>query len=443
MIHIAYCLDDGFVEPTCVSMASVLANTSAKVSFHIVYRSLSDENISKFKQLCVNFPNGECFFYAIEVEKYLSSFVLWKTSHFTIESYFRLLLHLIIKNTKRLIYLDGDTIVNDDIQKLWDEDLQGKAIGAVKDIWTRDPKLLSPIMNFDVEKKYFNAGVLLIDLEKFASVFPIESVLIELEQLYSRFCKDNIPWYADQEILNYIGNGKSEVCFLPAKYNYQQNDFDQYIGHISYGQNCSTLEEWKAANCNPVIIHFDGPHKPWKISRRIKYTTKNELFYHYKDLTPYKNEQDGLIWKEYERRRQLTKTEALMEPSMFVSMFWKDILNDAAQSAKQKVGSRKIAFWGAGNHMKHVVSVFAFNDLMPDVLVDGFEKKQGQRVFEYTVESPDVILEHKQDYFIVLSMETIRGRDAVLKILDENGYTEQDFIVVYQEVFDFDKEPLI
>lgn len=443
MIHIAYCLDDGFAEPTCVSMASVLANTHSQVYFHIVYRELSEKNKSNLEQLCLNFANGECLFHPIKMDQYLSSFVLQKNTHFTVESYFRLFLHLIIKNTKRLIYIDGDTIVNDDIQKLWDENLNGKTIGAVKDIATRDANVLSQVMGFDVENYYFNAGVLLIDLEKYASVFPVDFVVSEIEKLYSRFRQNKIAWFADQEILNYIGNRNAEIRFLPAKYNYYQNDFEKYVNYISYAQKCTTLGEWTDANCNPVIIHFIGSRKPWEISRRLKYSIKHELFFHYRALTPYKNERDRLILEEYERRWRLTRTEALMDPKAFISMFWKDILDDVAKITKQKFGNRKIAFWGAGNHMKHVISVFAFNGLMPTVLVDGLKAKQGQRVFEYMVESPDVLLESNQDYFVVLSMETIQGRDTVLKILNENGYTEQDFIVAYQEVFDLEEEPLI
>lgn len=443
MIHIAYCLDDGFAEPTCVSMASVLANTRSEVLFHIVYSKLSEENKSKFEQLCIDFVHGKCLFYPMDIDQYLPKLILQKNIHTTVATYFRLFLYLIIKNTNRLIYIDGDTVINDDIQKLWDENLQGRAIGAVKDITLRNVKVSSQIMDFDVEKSYFNAGMLLIDLERYSRVFNIDFVLKELERLYLRFAQANIVWLADQDILNYIANGRAELCLLHAKYNFMQNDFDKYNNYIFYAQNCSTLEEWIEANTNPVIIHYNGLYKPWNLNRRIRYSLNDDLFFHYKSLTPYKNKYDKLVMEEYKRRRRLTKAEALMEPKAFISMFWTDMLNDAAQITKQRVEGRKIALWGVSKHIKHVISIFALNDLMPAVLIDGFEEKQGQRIFEYTVESSQRLLDCKNDYFVVLSMETIRGRNAVLKLLKENGYTEQDFVVAYQEAFDFMEAQLV
>ena len=67
----------------------------------------------------------------------------------------RLALHRILPGEGRVLWLDVDTIVMQDIGALFDVDLQGMCLAAV-----REPgRSKSPFV-------YFNAGVLLMDLEK-------------------------------------------------------------------------------------------------------------------------------------------------------------------------------------------------------------------------------------------------------------------------------------
>lgn len=116
----------------------------------------------------------------------------------TYMSFMRLALPTILPDENRVLWLDCDTIVDADITELFEMDLQGKCFGAVQEF----------------EKsirvgKYFNAGVLLMDLQRMREI-GIEKPLIE----FVNTIKAGLP---DQDALNLIGY--EEIVPIPSKYN--------------------------------------------------------------------------------------------------------------------------------------------------------------------------------------------------------------------------------
>jgi lipopolysaccharide biosynthesis glycosyltransferase len=69
---------------------------------------------------------------------------------------------------EKVIYMDVDMIVNDDISTLWKTDLQGYTIGAIIDVRIRQFGNSHAVENFKelgfaAETKYFNTGLLLMN----------------------------------------------------------------------------------------------------------------------------------------------------------------------------------------------------------------------------------------------------------------------------------------
>ncbi len=442
-IHVAYCLNDGFAIPTCVSMASLLANTKSSVCFHVVSNRLSDENKGKLAQLGERFPHGRWIFHDLEIGQYKDRFVLQKNIHVTVEVYYRLFLHEVITGVDRLIYLDGDIIVCGDIKELWCENLCGKTLGAVKDILLRPTQELNKLLEFDVEKCYFNAGILLIDLAKYSKLIDLNTIFDVTEALYAKFLESGMTWYADQDLLNHIVCCVGDLTLLHARYNLQRNDFDQYASWNAYAQNCSTLSEWTEANAYPIIIHYTGAYKPWQLRNKFRYSDKYDLYFAYKALTPFNDDNDIKRLEEYEKKRKLTHEEALLPGTVYTSMFWPDMFTTLAGKVKERINGRKLVFWGTGNHTKHIISIFALNGLFPAKLVDGLERKQGCDVFEYRVESPEQLNGKASEYYVVLSIETKKGKDTVVSLLKEYNYSENDYIFAYAEAFEREECPLL
>jgi lipopolysaccharide biosynthesis glycosyltransferase len=439
-IHIAYCLDDGYTEPTCVSMASVLANTKSNVHFHLIHNGLSDENKAKLSSLSEHFPYGKWNFHRIDFDT--SCFILEPTIHFTIDTYYRFFIPKILPELEKIIYIDGDTVIAGDILELWNENLDGKIAGVVKDVQLGNFKERLELFGFN-DWHYFNAGVLLLKLKEFEKLYSLEELPKIIDNLFTKFRYNKVYWYADQEVLNYLLNGEEYTKYLNVKYNLLEHDFDNYSNYTSFGQGCNSLREWNNANEYPTIIHYVGSKKPWHLNNDIMRALHWRLYYKYKALTPFYDPFDEKRIAEYERRERITRTEALLPANTYIQLFWRDIFADSAERVKGVIGNRKLTFWGASNHIIHIMAIFASRGLFPNVVVDGLISNYGKTVFEYTVQPAEMLHGKTEEYFVVLCMETKQARDTVKKILKEYGYDENGFTHAYAEAYDRENKPLL
>ena len=82
-------------------------------------------------------------------------------------TYNRFLIPKLKPQLKKVLYMDVDIIVLGDIQELYNEDLEGYALGAV---WEQTRKYYNSdtkeLMELSENYKYFNAGILVIDVQK-------------------------------------------------------------------------------------------------------------------------------------------------------------------------------------------------------------------------------------------------------------------------------------
>ena len=93
-------------------------------------------------------------------------------SGFPLTTYLRVFATSVVPvGTEKLIYLDVDMIVQDDISKLWHVDIGDCVVGAVQDLakivgsdWGGIPNWQA--LGMKKEAKYFNAGLLLINVKK-------------------------------------------------------------------------------------------------------------------------------------------------------------------------------------------------------------------------------------------------------------------------------------
>jgi len=116
--------------------------------------------------------------------------------------------------SKKIIYLDSDIIVNLDLNELWKVDLGDKVLGAVPErsngLDTKGKFALCHD-NLVAPEDYFNAGVLLMNLEAFRA--EEEKILRAM-----KFIGENPKYiFLDQDVLNYCF--AAQTLKLPLKFN--------------------------------------------------------------------------------------------------------------------------------------------------------------------------------------------------------------------------------
>ena len=149
---------------------------------------------------------------------------------------------------ERVRYLDTDTLIANSILPLFSLDMKGKAVGAVNEN-ILDSIRYARRLNYDENKGYFNAGVLLIELKQWRETNVMKQSI--------DYCVKNIEHLSlfDQDALNVIF--QDNKCELPLCYNIIPANLNS-----DYYYTPEHLDEIKEAVYRPVIIHY-AASAPW------------------------------------------------------------------------------------------------------------------------------------------------------------------------------------
>ena len=232
MLHICYGLNDTseglqgrYAKFVGTSMTSIFENTSQApppgyFAIHIFHDStLTEENRDKLNYIAgyyrqkIEFCNVE----KILPEKIAHIKKIFGASErtFSIAAFFRVLLAEIIdEGIEKVIFIDADTVVNLDINELWQIDLGDKILAAISQADEGVDNLKGHAICKDglvKPENYFNTGMLLINL----NLFRQERETIEAG---IKFIAENPRyWFFDQDVLNYCFS--ENYLHLPTRFN--------------------------------------------------------------------------------------------------------------------------------------------------------------------------------------------------------------------------------
>jgi lipopolysaccharide biosynthesis glycosyltransferase len=270
-INIAFGFDDRYVKYAAAAVKSVLETHNfdgGRISFYFLsLGKICRENKNKFIEslnAAAKNPAGfEINFIEIQSKEFEG---LPSNKTLTAATYLRLLLSQILPQTvDKIIYLDCDLIVNNDIRNLWDIDITDYCLAAVKDYDSSKNSILTA-----EKKNYFNAGVLFLNLKALRS-FDFYNKWKNFIQQPKNLTK---LYMFDQDILNVV-IPENKVLLISKKYNVMP------------------LYALEIERKNAIIIHFPG-FKPWnalcihpyqnlfwKYAKGIKWKIRKETLFEY------------------------------------------------------------------------------------------------------------------------------------------------------------------
>lgn len=256
-MNILLSTDNNYVMPTGVLMTSIGYNNGSDINYYIlVNEEFSDESRMALTRVANQFDNN-IFFFTITPEM-TKDFPFGRPDqpvHVSIATYYRLFITEILPpDVSRILYLDGDMICRKNLSELWKTNLDGYAVGVVHDCdevtQTKDKRLPYP-----VDMGYFNAGMLLINLDYWREN-KCYAQFIECIEKY----RDKIIFH-DQDVLNICFCDKKK--WLPLSYNFQSS----FIHLQEYRTDYSTIEvEIETTKFDPAIIHYVSSSKPWNVN---------------------------------------------------------------------------------------------------------------------------------------------------------------------------------
>jgi lipopolysaccharide biosynthesis glycosyltransferase len=279
-IQIVSACDDNYVQHLAVMLCSLLENTenSKNISINIIDGGILEENKTKLdKFIYENYHIDMCYL-TIDRDLYQDFPISY---HFSHTIYYRISIPLLFDDSvDKVLYLDSDIVVKDDISKLWNTDLNNYLLAAVESP-SFEAKYFD--LNMPENSKYFNSGVLLINVLMWRK-YNITEKTINFIQSH----QDKITWW-DQDSLNSILCNK----WLPLSLRWNQQ---AYFFEKKHYQKHNYNPDFIEAIDNPGIIHFSSLHKPSEYINNHPY--KYEYFYYLK-LTPWKNFKPQVNFKIY------------------------------------------------------------------------------------------------------------------------------------------------
>jgi lipopolysaccharide biosynthesis glycosyltransferase len=235
--------DESYAMPLATALRSIVDASRSEEPLDVYV--LSDYFSEAMQQKIIDsLPPGSALIHWVAVD--LIAFKEFSTiSYISKVTFARFMLpQIFAEGVSRVLYLDADVLVLDDLEPLWDMDLKGAVIGAVLDNLDVHSKACDPGYE-DVPRvrHYFNAGVLLIDLDRWRKECVSENAMEYLR------CHPHTP-YADQDALNVACDGHWTA--LDPRWNFQQH-------------NRAAILDMVPAQ-RPKIVHFVTGTKPWKAS---------------------------------------------------------------------------------------------------------------------------------------------------------------------------------
>ena len=276
IINVVLASDDNYAQHVAVVVASVLLHTIDKkrIHFFVLSDDISANNKKKIEITVANLGSTVEF---IELSKLSIFNDVYISGHISRATYFRLYLSEILPSSiHKAIYLDVDLLVYDDIVKLWNVDMLDLPLAAVTDLGILSSNRVMQekinVLNITGEK-YFNAGVLILDLDKWRANRYADMIMDLI--LKNKFI------HHDQDGLNMVFNGN--WIELPLCWNVIPPVWLLFPKILF---NKAIRNKAVEARRNMSICHYAGRCKPWEFKEFSKF---NSDYYKYLNFTEFKN----------------------------------------------------------------------------------------------------------------------------------------------------------
>jgi lipopolysaccharide biosynthesis glycosyltransferase len=173
-------------------------------------------------------------------------------------------------NLDKVLYIDTDIIVVDDIKKLYEQDLEKYALGAINEsyLFLREPQPDRFALPWHSKfTTVFNAGVMVFDIKKFKQQNIVEKLFETTKQNQDKIC-------GDQDVFNIVF--KDNFKMLDTKFN-------NMTTNLNYLKSINKTDEIKIEEEKTIIRHYNTGEKPWN----SKDTFNANWFWYYASKTEF------------------------------------------------------------------------------------------------------------------------------------------------------------
>ena len=262
IIPVVFAADDNYVPQLTTTVYSAMKNADPSYFYDVtvLQRNISWDKQERMRGFFKQFPNMNLRF--TNVDRELAGYELsTNNAHISVETYYRFLIQKLLPFYDKVLYLDSDIIINGDIAKLYNIDLQGKLLGAVRDIdflgnlnvkHGKRMNYAKTVLKMQNPYDYFQAGVLVLNTKAMREHYTIEQWLA--------YASNDDFIYNDQDVLN--AHCEGNVLYLPWEWNVV-HDCGGRVDNLFTQSPNDIYDAYMQSRSNPQIIHYAGYQKPW------------------------------------------------------------------------------------------------------------------------------------------------------------------------------------
>lgn len=238
-VPVFFATDDNYAPFLAVTFKSILDNASKDFSykFYVLTTNLSSSYEKRIKEFESEDVKIEFIFLKETIEKIKAKFHL--RDYYSIETYYRFFIANMFPQYDKVLYCDCDVIVLGDIAELYNHNIDNYLVGACPEEVMTEVKIFGDYVEqaLDVDcEKYFNAGVMLMNLDGFRKE-NIEEKFFDMLQKYT------FRVTQDEDYLNVLCKGKVKLFHL--------------------GWNKTAFKNEKFNDKDLKLIHYKIHWKPW------------------------------------------------------------------------------------------------------------------------------------------------------------------------------------
>jgi lipopolysaccharide biosynthesis glycosyltransferase len=257
MIHCAICFHESgsLYKTVYCALLSCFEHSSEPIHIH----ALIDESVNPYKnifiELCNQYKCKITFYNNIKIPNdIIELFPNQKVGQYTNASLFRMCIHEYVPiDVEKIIYFDCDVIFERDITDLWKINPENTWIVAAHDderIWSKNKKKYYLNALHINEKRYFNSGVLLLNLKALREASKNGNVFWKAYHQCSKLFPILKFTVFDQDLLNYmLSSDHEKLKLIDSSFNYELCLFDRRFMRLN--------------DLKGKILHFPAL-KPWE-----------------------------------------------------------------------------------------------------------------------------------------------------------------------------------
>lgn len=366
VVPIFFACDDSYVKYMCVTIRSLIdhATISHDYKIYVLNTDISEENKQKLLKLqrvnvFIEFCNVSDEIK--KIEKKLSV-----RDYYSMTTYYRIFIPELFKQYDKVLYIDSDTVIMQDIANLYKYNLGDNFVGAVQDYSVPSIRVFSEYVENVLgisRSAYFNAGVLLINCKEFRKK-NLKAKFVDLLNTYSFVVAQ------DQDYLNILCQNK--VLWIDSKWNVQMSEpTERPLSKVG-------------------LIHYNFEGKPWN-KKEGKYVS---TFWKYAEET----EDYGLlkhylsIYSDADKQKEKEAGEHLMnlaqeEIDNEFNYFNQFVGNHNRTLTRQEIMEKIAKFEREGRFDEDVEDDPPGRELMPDEInyLDNSMKKKLTRRYAFKI----------------------------------------------------------